>query len=83
MFTESSEFDLIQVLIDGQIQVRRADKVFRDGVEISKSYWRAVLLPGQDVSSYPANIQAVAAATWTQEIIDAYAAAQAARVQDV
>jgi hypothetical protein len=83
MFTETSEFDLIQVLLDGQIQVRRADKVLKDGVEISKSYWRAVLAPGESVSSYPANVQAIAAVVWTPEVVAAYAAAQAARAQNV
>lgn len=80
MFTESSEFDLIQVLIDGQIQVRRADKVLKDGVEISKQYWRVVLVPGDDVSSYPANVQAVANAAWTPAIVAAFEAKRAANV---
>jgi len=41
--TEDTIVDSIDVLPDGQIQVRRANRVFRDGVEISKSYHRHVV----------------------------------------
>jgi len=36
--TEDTVVDSIDVLLDGQIQVRLANRVFRDGVEISKSF---------------------------------------------
>ena len=48
--TEDTIVDSIDVLPDGQIQVRRADRIFRDGVEISKSYHRHVVSPGDDLS---------------------------------
>ena len=34
--TEDTIVDSIDVLPDGQIQVRKANRVFRDGVEISR-----------------------------------------------
>ena len=48
--TEDSVVDSIEVLLDGQIQVRKANRVFRDGVEISKSYHRHVVSPGDNLS---------------------------------
>ena len=35
--TESSTIDQITVLDDGQVLVRRADRVLRDGVELAKT----------------------------------------------
>ena len=40
MITEESVIDQIMVLEDGQIQVRQANKVLRDGVEISRTFHR-------------------------------------------
>lgn len=70
--------DLIEVLEDGTLQIREAIRVLEDGVVLSQSFYRHVLVPGQDVSSEPQKIQDIAAATWTQEVIDAYNAAHPA-----
>ena len=48
--TEDTIVDSIDVLPDGQIQVRKANRVFRDGVEISKAYHRHVVSPGDDLA---------------------------------
>ena len=65
MITELSVIDIIEVLEDGQIQVRRADKVLRDGVEIAKTYHRHVLAPGDDLTGQDAKVVAIATAAWT------------------
>jgi urease accessory protein UreE len=65
MITELSSIDKIEVLEDGQIQVRRADKVLRDDVEIAKSYHRHVLSPGDDLTGQDAKVAAVAITVWT------------------
>ena len=49
-----------------------------DGKELSRSNHRKVLAPGDDVSGEDAKVQAVANAVWTDEVVAAYAAAQAA-----
>lgn len=77
MLTESSVIDSIDVLETGVIQVRRADRVCRDGVEIAKSYHRHCLAPGEDLSGQDARVAAVAKAVWTPEVIEAYQAQQA------
>ena len=64
MITELSVIDKIEVLEDGHIQVRRADKVLRDGVEVAKTYHRHVLAPGDDLSGQDAKVVAVATAVW-------------------
>ena len=56
------------------VQVRRADIILKDGVEIARSYHRHVLAPGDDVSGEDPKVQAVCAAVWTPEVLAAYAA---------
>ena len=68
-----------EVLVDGQIQVRTDTVIERDGVEISRTYHRHVIAPGDDVSGEDASVQTVANAVHTAEVIAAYRAAVAAR----
>jgi len=49
--TEDTVIDSIDVLLDGQIQVRRADRIFRNGVEVSHIFHRHVVAPGDDLSN--------------------------------
>lgn len=71
-YTELSVIDKIEILEDGQIQVRRADRVLKDGVEISKTYHRHCLVPGNDLTNEDARVIAIAQATWTPEVIKTY-----------
>ena len=64
---------------NGSIGVRTDTVVTDDGTEISRSFHRKVLAPGNDVSGEDAKVQAVAGAVWTDEVKAAYAAAQAAQ----
>ena len=68
-----------EVLADGKIQVRADTIIERDGVEISRSYHRHIVVPGQDVSGEDASVQTVANAVHTDAVIAAYRAAEAAR----
>ena len=69
---EVSVVDKIEVLLLGQIQVRRRDQVLKDGVEIAARYHRHVLNPGDDLTNEDPRVSAIAAATWTEEVIAAY-----------
>lgn len=73
--TERSTIDKIEVLENGIIQVRRADIVERDGVEIAKSYHRWTLTPGQELTGQEQRVIDVANAVWTAEVIAAYISA--------
>ena len=64
--------DKIEVLENGVIQVRQATTVIEDEVELSKTFHRWVYAPDSDISEQPANVQAIAKATWTQDVIDAF-----------
>ena len=77
--TERTQVSSREVLADGQIQVRTDTIIERDGVEISRTYHRHVIAPGDDVSGEDASVQTVANAVHTAEVIAAYRAAEAAR----
>lgn len=68
----------IEIIQDGTIQIRRADIFLEDGVEIARSYHRYTFNPGDNVSDQTTRIQNVCATVWTQDVIDAYIAAQEA-----
>ena len=74
--TEDTIVDSIDVLPDGQIQVRRADRIFRDGVEISKSYHRHVVSPGDDLSKEDQRVAVFGAVVHYADVIAAFKAAQ-------
>jgi hypothetical protein len=74
--TERIEIGSREVLADGQIQVRTDTVVERDGVEISRTYHRHVVAPGDDVSGEDAAVQTVATAVHTDAVIAAYRAAR-------
>lgn len=81
MLEERTVTGKIEILEDGQMQVRTDTVVLRDGVEIARTYHRHVLAPGEDVSTRDAKSQAVSAVVWTPQVVQAYkdkAAAQQA-----
>jgi len=71
---EVSVVDKIEVLLNGSIQVRRRDQILKDGVEVASSFHRHVVHPGDDVSNEDPRVAAIAAATWTDEVVAAYQA---------
>jgi hypothetical protein len=73
-FTERQEHKLEIIPPFNIIQCRRADIVEKDGVEVGRTYHRHVRAPGEDVSEDCAELQAVAAALWTDEVVAAYQA---------
>ena len=79
--TKETVVDKIEVLEQGQVQVRTATKVLEDGVELSSSFHRHALMPSiktgdtwgdTDISGEDARVQAIATATWTSAVKTAY-----------
>ena len=70
-FTEKQEYK-IEILENATIQVRRADIVCKDDVEVGRKYHRHVLTPGSDVSAEVQRVKDIATAVWTTEIVSAY-----------
>jgi len=68
-----------EVAENGSISVRTDTVIVDDGNELSRSFHRHVVAPGDDVSGESERVQAVAGAVWTDEVKAAYAADQAAR----
>lgn len=73
-YTERKEHKLEIIPPFSIIQCREANIVEKDGVEVGKTYHRHVCVPGDDVSAECPELQAVAAALWTPEVIEAYQA---------
>jgi hypothetical protein len=74
--TEKTIIDKIEVLENNSIQVRTANIIEKDGVEITRTFHRHVVSPSNDISGEDAKVQAVANAIWTEEIIAAYLQSQ-------
>ena len=72
MLTEEQIVDQITVLHDGQIQVRQASIVYRDDLEISRTYHRHVIGPGDDLGSEDNRVQAIGRVVHTPRVITAY-----------
>lgn len=75
---EIKVIDKIEVVENGTLQVREATRIVKDGDVIATTYHRWSFAPGADISDQPANVQAIAQAAWTPEVIAAYQDALAA-----
>ncbi len=60
------------------ISVRTDTVIIDDGVEVSRSFHRHVVAPGDDVSGEAESVQSTANALWTPEVIAAWEAAKPA-----
>lgn len=66
--------DRIEVVENGCVQVRTKTAIVEDGLQISSTFYRHVVEPGQDYASEDPRVQAICAATHTPEVIAAYQA---------
>jgi hypothetical protein len=74
--TKKIVIDKIEVLEDCQIQVRQKVAIMEDNIELSSSYNRWVLTPGQEIFDQDPRVQAVANALWSDEVLNAWIASQ-------
>ena len=77
--TKQTVIDQIVVQENGIILYREATRIMEDGNEISKTYHRNSLTPAQDLTGVPANVVAICNTVWTEAVVAAYQAAEAAR----
>ena len=76
--TETQENDKIEVVNKWNIQVRNATIIKKDGVELTRTFYRKVLTPGTldasdnlvdtDISGEDADVQAICNAAWTTQV---------------
>ena len=74
--TKQTVVDQITVTENGIVLYREATRIIEDGVQLTQTYHRTSLTPGQDLTGQPANVVAIANAAWTAEVVAAYQAAQ-------
>ena len=78
MLEKQVVIDKVELIENGIVQVRQVTRIIEDGNQLSSSYLRWTLAPGQDVSDQEDKVKAVCNAVWTSEVIAAYQAAQEA-----
>ena len=67
--------DLIEVIENGTVQVRTKTAVTENGTQISGSFQRHIVVPGDDYSTEDARVKAICKATHTAAVVTAYKAA--------
>ena len=67
--------DRIEVVENGAVQVRTKTAIMENGKQISGSFHRHVVAPGDDFSKEDARVQAICKATHTKDVVAAYKAA--------
>ena len=72
--TKSTSVDQITVTERGIVLYREATRIMEDGNQLSETYHRSSLTPGQDLTGIPANVVAHCNVAWTAEVIAAYQA---------
>ena len=69
--------DRIEVIESGVVQVRTKTAIMEDSKQISGTFHRHVVAPGDDYSKQDARVKAICAATHTAAVVTAYKAAAA------
>ena len=64
--------DKIELIENNSIQIRTATIIEKDGTELTRTFHRHVVAPGEDITNEDPKVQAIANAIWTDEIIAAY-----------
>lgn len=70
--TKQIIIDQIMISETGVVNYREATKIFENEKEISKTYHRTLLTPGQDLTGHPSNVATICNAVWTAEVIENY-----------
>lgn len=68
--------DLIEVIESGFVQVRTKTAIFENGQQISGTFHRHVVAPGECTEAEDPKVRAICAAVHTPEIVAAYQAEQ-------
>lgn len=79
--TKTTAIDQITVTENGTVFYRQVTRIMEDGQQLSQTYYRTSLTPGQDLAEQPAQVAAIAAVAWTPEVITAYQTQQSAALE--
>ena len=72
------KIDRVEVVENGTVQVRQATIIIDDGNQVSKTYHRWCIAPGEDYSTQEQQVQEICKVAHTPEVIAAYEAQQEA-----
>ena len=72
--TKTTVIDSITVTENGTVLYREATRIMEDDVEISKTFHRTSLTPGQDLTGVPDSVVAICNTAWTNAVVAAYQA---------
>lgn len=78
MLEKKITFDLIEVTEGGMVQVRTKTAILEDGEQISGTFHRHVIAPGECGDAEDPKVKAICAAVHTPEVVAAYQSAQEA-----
>ena len=81
--TKETVVDQITVTENGIVLYREATRIMEDGNQLSQTYHRTSLTPGQDLTGIPANVVAHCNVAWTEAVIAAYQAQVAAQAESI
>ena len=68
--------DLIEIIENGCVQARTKTAILEDDIEISSTFHRHIVAPGDDYSAEDARVKAICAVMHTPKVIATYKAAQ-------
>lgn len=70
--TKEKVIDQITVTENGTVFYREATRIMEDGNQLSQTYHRTSLTPGQDLTGVPDQVVAICNTAWTAEVIATY-----------
>ena len=79
MIIKTTNVDQITVNENGTVLYREATRIMEDGNELSKTYHRSSLTPGQDLTGVPDSVVAICNTAWTEAVVAAYQTQMEAR----
>jgi hypothetical protein len=72
------KIDRVEIVENGTVQVRQATIITEDGKQISRTFHRWCITPGEDYSAQEQQVQDICKVSHTPEVIAAYKAQQEA-----
>ena len=69
---EKKVIDKIEILENNFIQVRTAYIIEKNGIELTRTFQRKVLVPTDNINIEDVKVQSVANSIWTLEVIQSY-----------
>jgi hypothetical protein len=72
------KIDRIEIVENGIVQVRQATIILEDGNQISRTFHRWCITPGEDYSTQEKQVQDICKVSHTPEVIATYKAQQEA-----